>query len=145
MDHQPDVSELLVHASHALRRSWMASLEPWNVSPHEYRALRAATDIAPARLSDLAERLRIANRSVTEVVDSLESKGLARREPSPTDRRAVVVTLTETGERMVAEIAQARAAAGVAFLEPLSEDERATLGALLTRLVDAAPPDRRHR
>lgn len=143
MDHEPDASELLVHASHALRRQWMTSLEPWNVSPHEFRALRAAADLAPARLSDLADRLRIANRSVTEVVDSLESKGLARRAPSPTDRRAVVVSLTDEGERMMTELADSRTAAGAAFLAPLDERERETLRALLARLVDDHP--RSHR
>lgn len=143
MDREPDVTELLVHASHALRRQWMTSLEPWNVSPHEFRALRAAADLAPARLSDLADRLRIANRSVTEVVDSLEAKGLARRAPSPTDRRAVVVNLTDEGERMMTELATSRSAAGAAFLEPLDARERETLRALLTRLIGDEPP--RHR
>lgn len=141
---EPDVSELLVHASHALRRRWMASLEPWGVSPHEFRALRAAADHEPARLSDLADRLRIANRSVTEVVDSLESKGLVQRSPSPTDRRAIVVSLTDEGERMMAELADSRTAAGASFLEPLDERERATLRALLARLVGDEPP-RFHR
>jgi len=145
VDHEPDASELLVHASHALRRSWMASLEPWNVAPHEFRALRAAADMEPARLSDLADRLRIANRSVTEVVDSLEGKGLVQRAPSPTDRRAVVVSLTESGAHMMSEIAGARSAAGQAFLEPLSEQERATLSTLLARLVGDSPPHRSHR
>ncbi|MDD0859754.1 MarR family transcriptional regulator [Arthrobacter alpinus] len=51
----------------------------------------AAEDCAPAagdvRLKDLAERLRIAPRSATEVVDQLEAKGLVRREADPSDRR----------------------------------------------------------
>lgn len=143
MDHEPDASELLVHASHALRRRWMSSLEPWNVSPHEFRALRAAADLAPARLSDLADRLRIANRSVTEVVDALEAKGLVQRAPSTTDRRAIQVTLTPEGERMMAELADSRSAAGAEFLEPLDTRERDTLRALLARLVDDSP--RSHR
>lgn len=37
----------------------------------------------PIRLKDLAERLRIAPRSATEVVDQLEVKGLVRRDPDP--------------------------------------------------------------
>lgn len=136
-DEERDTSELLVHASHALRRRWIAALEPWQVSPHEFRALRAVAALAPARLSDLADRLRIANRSVTEVVDSLESKQLVTRAPSPTDRRAVVVSLTERGERMAAEIAGSRATAGAQFLERLSPGDAAELRRLLELLLEA--------
>lgn len=145
MSTEPDTSDLLVRAGHALRRRWMASLEPWNVSPHEFRALRAVTDLAPARLTDLADRLRIANRSATEVVDSLESKGLVHRAPSPTDRRAVVVTLSEQGQRLTAELAQARSTAGVEFLAPLTDADRETLRELLARLLDETAEASRDR
>ncbi|MFV0426321.1 MAG: MarR family winged helix-turn-helix transcriptional regulator [Beutenbergiaceae bacterium] len=139
---EPDTSELLIRAAHRLRRHWIASLEPWNVAPHEFRAMRVIAASNQVRLSDIAHRLHIANRSVTEVVDSLEAKGLVSRSPSPDDRRAVVVTLTATGIDLVDELATARAKAGSQFLEPLSPADTATLHRLLTTI--AADGDHEH-
>lgn len=136
---EPEVSELLMKAAHRLRHSWMASLEPWQLSPHEFRALRAISQADTSRLSDLADRLGIANRSVTEVVDSLEDKGLVARAPSPTDRRAVTASLTSEGSRLIGEIGTARAAAGAQFLDPLTPAQRQSLRTLLTRLLQTPP------
>lgn len=134
---EPDPSELIVRAARRLRRRWMASLEPWDITPHEFRALHAATHGDPPRLSEIADRLRIAPRSATEVVDSLEEKGLVRRAPSPTDRRAVLVEPTERGRALSDEVAHERSALGERMLAPLDPAEVAQLRELLTRVVDA--------
>ncbi|MGC5615907.1 MarR family winged helix-turn-helix transcriptional regulator [Georgenia sp. Z1491] len=137
--HEPDTYELIVRAARQVRRRWMEALESDGPSPHEFRALRAAVAAdGGARLADIAERLRIAPRSATEVVDSLEAKGLVRRTPSPTDRRAILVEPTGSGRALAEEVAAARAAHGAALLAPLDEDEAAQLHALLARVVDAA-------
>ena len=62
-------------------------------------AARAAAGTAPMRLSELSDRLHIAPRSATEVVDALEARGLVERRPDPSDRRATLVELTEHGPR----------------------------------------------
>ncbi len=85
------------------------------------------------RLTDLARRLRIAPRSVTEVVDALCEKGLVARRPSPTDRRATIVTLTEGGERLHSDLVERRDGAADLFA-PLTADEQDQLRALLRRL-----------
>ena len=82
-----DVSELLLHAAHQMRRGWAESLHQWGLSPHQAMALRTVDAEGGDRVSDLAARLRIAPRSATEVVDSLEERGLVARCPAPHDRR----------------------------------------------------------
>lgn len=74
-----DLEELLRSASHRMRHRWVEVLQPWELSPHHARALRAIVSSEPLRLSELAERLRVANRSVTDVVDALVERGLAER------------------------------------------------------------------
>ena len=49
------------------------------------------------RLSELSDRLHIAPRSTTEVIDALESRGLIQRQPDPGDRRATLVEVTGRG------------------------------------------------
>lgn len=139
MHDDPDASELLMRAARALRRQWLASLEPWRITPHELRALREAVAAdGGARLSDVAERLRIAPRSATEVVDALEEKGLVRRAPSPQDRRATLVQPTPAGTRLLEEVGARRAALGEQALAGLDPREVATLRELLGRVVTAA-------
>jgi DNA-binding MarR family transcriptional regulator len=135
---EPDTSELIVRTARALRRRWMASLEPWGITPHEFRALHASAHGEAPRLSEIAERLHIAPRSATEVVDSLEAKGLVRRTPSPTDRRAVLVEPTGAGRALADEVTQRRAELGELMLAPLSADEAAQLRAMLTRVLDSS-------
>ncbi|WP_083769938.1 MarR family winged helix-turn-helix transcriptional regulator [Beutenbergia cavernae] len=132
------LGDLLLAATRAMRRRWGAALEPWGLAPHTSRALRVVCsrddDDAP-RLADIAAALRIAPRSATEVVDALAQRGLVRREPSPSDRRAVVVTATQEGRRVHDAVEAARQASAEEFLAPLSDPDRATLRGLLERLI----------
>jgi len=92
------------------------------------------------RLSDLAERLRVAPRSATEVVDGLVERGLVTRGPDPSDRRAVLVDLTAAGHRTVTDIHRSQAAAADETFGSLSERDRAQLRRLLRRVVADEPP-----
>ncbi|MBM7799791.1 DNA-binding MarR family transcriptional regulator [Microlunatus panaciterrae] len=135
-------SELIMRAARTLRHRFAVSLEPWELSPHQSRALRvvAGRDDLPAteplRVSALAEALHIAPRSATEVVDALEAKGLLERLPDESDRRATCLRLTEAGRTVAREVEEMRAAQAETFLSALRPDERATLAELLRRLLD---------
>jgi len=131
-----DLGELIVRAARSLRGRWREVLEPWDLSPHQARALGVVGRAEGLRLSALAEGLRIAPRSATEVVDGLAGRGLVERVPDPTDRRAVLVQLTDEGRRVQAEVSAARAADARAALGRIPVDERAELARLLRRFVD---------
>ena len=53
-------------------------------------------------VTQLAERLQLAQSTVTELVGRAEEAGLLRREPSGLDGRVAHVRLTEEGERRLA-------------------------------------------
>ncbi|MDA8147260.1 MAG: MarR family transcriptional regulator [Actinomycetota bacterium] len=53
-------------------------------------------------LSKAGERLQVHPASVTNVVDRLESQGLVRRLPHPTDRRTTLVEILPAGRRVLA-------------------------------------------
>jgi DNA-binding MarR family transcriptional regulator len=57
-------------------------------------------------LSVVGSRLQVHPTSVTSAVDRLEARGLVRRSPHPSDRRAVLAELTDRG-RQFAEQASA--------------------------------------
>jgi DNA-binding MarR family transcriptional regulator len=53
----------------------------------------------PLTQRDLGERLSITSGAVTMLIDRLEAAGWVRRGPHPTDRRYVLLELTEQAER----------------------------------------------
>lgn len=55
-------------------------------------------------MSELADRLRIARRSATTVVDDLVERGLVERVADPRDRRATNVALTPAGWTVLAQL-----------------------------------------
>ncbi len=135
-DETAELSELLMRVARTQRRRWRAVLAPWDLSPHQARALAVVCAGDDVRLSDLAETLRIAPRSATEVADGLQARGLVERAPDPGDRRAVLLRPTEEGRRIRAEVDRARAADSRQLFDRLSEGDRGTLGRLLRTLAD---------
>lgn len=134
---RPDtLRDLVMSTSRGLRRRWIAALEPWQLTPHEYRALHVighGPDAAP-RLGDVAKALHIAPRSATEVVDRLQDRGLVERIPDAADRRATCVQLTDDGRRTVRELQRARDADADDYFAALDDRDRAELRRILTKL-----------
>ncbi|MCX4472009.1 MarR family transcriptional regulator [Micromonospora sp. NBC_01655] len=119
-----------------LRHLSRQTLEPWAINPGHARALGVLTRHGPMRLSALAEHLRIAPRSTTEVVDGLEERGLVARRPDPADRRATLVTPTAEGTRVGAAIRAARHAEAERLFGGLGPTDRAHLARILRTLRD---------
>lgn len=127
----------LMAAARGLRRGWAEAIAHTGLAPHQARALRVIAHSGPIRPGALAEHLRIAPRSVTEVVDILVERDLVLREPDPGDRRATTLRLTEAGRALVSEISEIRHAHTAAVFDAeLSEEEQASLAYLLGRLAD---------
>ncbi|TCN47315.1 DNA-binding MarR family transcriptional regulator [Rhodococcus sp. SMB37] len=141
-DSPATLRDLLMATTRTLRKRWHERIRPWELSPHEHRALRVIGNAdEPARLGVVAKSLRIVPRSVTEVVDRLESRGLTERLPDPADRRAVCVQLTSDGRRLLTELDAARDADAAEVFTRLDAAERAELARLLRKLADGHDAD----
>lgn len=57
-------------------------------------------------VTDLAERLQLAQSTVTELVRRAEDAGLLKREQSTSDGRVAYLRLTSEGERRLAKMAE---------------------------------------
>jgi DNA-binding MarR family transcriptional regulator len=97
------------------------------------RALRRLAR-RPMSMGDLATALDIDRPNATVVVDELESAGLVRRGPHPTDRRAKLVEATRKGKSL-ARRADRILSAPPAGLTALSEDDLATLRRILASVA----------
>ena len=130
------LSEAFWAVARRLRETSHEALAPWDITPAALRALRVLGRHGAMRLSELSEQLRIAPRSVTEVVDTLESRGLAARRPDPADRRATLAELTERGASVLDAIRAARGTEAERLFGRLSATDRAHLARILRKLRD---------
>jgi DNA-binding MarR family transcriptional regulator len=128
------LSESFWAVTRQLREVSQETLTPWDITPAHLRALRALKRHGVMRLSELSDHLRIAPRSATEVVDALESRGLAQRRPDPGDRRATLVEVTEHGASVLDAIRAARGTEAERVFGRLSESDRAHLARILRKL-----------
>lgn len=86
-----------------------AAAQEAGVTPQQHQALLAIKGF-PGRdrltIGELAERLQVRHHSAVGLVDRLVAERLLKREPSPQDRRAVLLHLTARGEQVLAQITQ---------------------------------------
>jgi DNA-binding MarR family transcriptional regulator len=78
---------------------------------------------------ELAEHEKVQPPSMTRVIAVLEERGLVRREPHPTDRRQVVLTVTDVGRDVVQRVRRRREAWLAQRLQELTPDEQQILRA----------------
>ena len=101
-------------------------------------ALSALDRHGPSTPSELAAHERVQPPSMTRVVAALEDRGLVSRVAHPTDRRQVLVAVTDRARAMLLEDRRRREAWLVAHLADLIPSERAVLQAaapILERLA----------
>jgi DNA-binding MarR family transcriptional regulator len=78
---------------------------------------------------ELAGHEKVQPPSMTRVITALEERGLVQRAPHPTDRRQVVLSVTEEGRQLVNQFRRRRDAWLAMRLRELTPQERATLRA----------------
>jgi DNA-binding MarR family transcriptional regulator len=95
-----------------------------------------------------ARELRLADNSVSTLVNQLLTAGMLSRETDPGDRRAVRLELTPAGQRHIADWRDRRARLVGARIAELADDDRdaiaAALPALRRLLAGLQGPDGRH-
>ena len=84
--------------------------------------------------TELAERLGMQKAATGTLIDGLEDKGLAERTRGRDDRRLQLVSITDAGRRIVAEVDEMAEELGLALRQGISREERAQLVSILQRL-----------
>src|SRR3954454_20501130 len=111
------------------------ALKPHGLSFARYEALVLLSfsrrGSLPMRM--MGERLQLHPTSITNIVDRLESDGLARRLPDPSDRRTTLVELIEAGRARLTAATDAVTSANFGLFG-LDEDESGQLTQLLTKV-----------
>lgn len=90
------------------------------------------------RMNELAERARLSPSGLTRRFDALVRRGWVTRERCDDDRRGVVAQLTDDGLARQQKAAPVHLrGARTYFLDQLDHDQITSLGAMMTRVVEA--------
>ena len=128
------LTEVVTQLRRALRASIRTDI-PWEALPMaQVELLQTLAELAPARISDLADRLHLANSTVSGLTAQMISSGLVTRDTDPVDRRAAVVTLTAAGQAQLVEWEQAHEQRIGTALDQLDTRDRQAISRALPAL-----------
>lgn len=129
---------------HLIRRAQQVSiaifseeLAGFDLTSVQLVALAAIIDQPGLVATRLAERIDFDKATIGAVVERLVRKGLVVRSASTADRRVKQLTATKAGEDLVATAMPSVEQVQTRMLSPLVPEERATLLALLSRVVES--------
>jgi MarR family transcriptional regulator for hemolysin len=89
---------------------------------------------------ELGSAMGVDPSTMVSLIDQLETTGLAKRRPRPTDRRAREVVITPKGRRVLERARELAMEVENDVLRGLSDAERRRMLALVRRALDSAPP-----
>jgi len=89
----------------ALERDLSASASGMALGDYQVLVYLSESDDHQMRMCDLADRLQLSPSGLTRRLDGLVKAGHVRREPSTSDRRVMMATLTDEGMEALREAA----------------------------------------
>ncbi len=117
-----------------------AYVERFNLAVTEWRVIAVLGRFPDLSANAVAERTAMDKVAVSRSVARLLERGLLQREMHGDDRRRSVLALSQAGYRIYDEVAPLALECERRLLAHLSADERATLDALLDRLMEHGLP-----
>ena len=133
-----ELLETLRSLQQRLRRRSHGDVEDLGITPAQGHVLRVVGRCPhPPRMGEVAARLRIAPRPLTDLVDPLEEAGLLRRTPDPGNRRSLLLEPTPAGHGVLAELGRRSRASAAGAFAVLAPADRHRLLELLRRVEQA--------
>ena len=115
------------------RRNAFAELDTWGFDVlASLRRVGAPYQMSPGQL---IQETMVTSGTMTNRLDRLEELGLINRAPDPVDGRAIVVTLTKSGMKVVDSAMEELLSREREFLNMLSKSELNQLAALLREIA----------
>jgi DNA-binding MarR family transcriptional regulator len=129
------ILEAIVYLSTESRRITKELARRVDLTGPQLTVLKVLEGLGDLSLSDLSDRIRAQNSTVTGIIDRMEREGLVVRTRSTEDRRVVRIKLTEKGARIARDIAVEPMEIFRTALENLSPGEMRDLLKILTKIA----------
>ena len=137
----PDrIGYVLRRAQIAVFKDFIRTCAVFDIRPAQYSVLAVIENNPGLKQIEISTALGIKRTNLVALIDNLEQRGLARREPVPTDRRSHALYLTGKGKNFMARLHDAVLAHEAHINAALGEEERGQLLTLLRRILDKIGP-----
>ena len=134
----PKLWVILARAQRALANYVEQKIADEDLGLSDFMVLEVLLHKGPMAISEIGQRVLLANASMTSAVDRLEKRSLVVRETSSKDRRLRVVNLTKEGRAFISKLYRRHVADLEAITGVLTEKEQDQLRLLLKKLGYAA-------
>lgn len=135
---QPDldaVVEAIVYLYTESRRITKGLASEYGLTGPQLAVMKMLEPVGKLSLSELSDRIRARNSTVTGIIDRMEREGLVERRRSEEDRRVVHIVLTRQGRQLASEIPVEPVQIFRQVLSELSTRDASDLKRILTRLA----------
>jgi DNA-binding MarR family transcriptional regulator len=103
---------------------------------NQFGVLCALMDTQGLAIIDLSRQLNISKQQMTNVIEKLLTAGYVSKNPDPKDRRRFVVTISDKGEKLLAEHMEQFRQRFEIHARNLTTDERQELASILRRYYE---------
>jgi len=135
-----DAVDAIIYAAHRVRTAADAALREHGLSLSGLKLLKAL-GAGDRSMREISEALHVSPRTITDMIDGLEARGLVARCPHPSDRRVTMVHLSEAGASELARASTVSERVAETAIGDLDTGEQHVLRGLLERIcVPAAEP-----
>ena len=132
------INFMLTNVQNAVFLCFKKQLQQYNVTPIQYALLKCLWDEDEQAPSQLAQRLYLDSSTVPGIMSRLEEKALIVREYSKTDRRRIIVCLTDAGRALQKPIEALIEETNRLVTQGLSAQEQRQLREQLLHIADQA-------
>ena len=106
-----------------------------NLTPTQFTTLLRVSEQGRVSQNHLGRLAAMDVATIKGVVDRLRAKGLTQSGTDPSDKRRTMISLTDKGEALIADLVRIGKAISANTLEPLTDAERQTLIKLLRKVT----------
>ncbi|MDR9416806.1 MAG: MarR family transcriptional regulator [Gracilimonas sp.] len=91
----------LTRASESVNGRLARHLSEANLTVSQFGTLEALLHLGPLNQRELGQKLLKSGGNITLVIDNLQKNGLVEKKTDPSDRRAVIISLTPKGQGFI--------------------------------------------
>ena len=143
------ILDRLLEVSELFQKDMARAFEGTPLTPSRTRLLWDLAANGPSAQHVLATRLEMSPRNITGLVDALEAGGYVTRAQHPTDRRAIIVSLSASARRFIHQMQREHAELSAELLGAVDVADQDSLlrgiTAIATRLRELIVADERRR
>lgn len=124
----------LMRASESINNRLNRHLAEADLTVSQFGVLEAVYHLGPLNQKSLGEKLLKSGGNITLVIDNLEKCNFVERQSDPNDRRAVLVHLTEKGDKFISSFFPKHLEEIMKEFEVLSAKEKEQLAVICKKL-----------